>query len=439
MNVLIRASTWSRESHGLFDYEAKVQSRHNLRAAESCLVLRRGNEVYLTALDQAAEELKDGVKLLAVVIVKGGTALLLNDVPGRKTPRPLLEKMWLVVSSLRNNGLVGYRISEGELLRLGRICFRVKELVCSSPDDPVEPAPRVIPGHSISLGGLCSNRLRAPAAETPIILTIADEVEMKEGEKVAELACKICLSDTFTEENPMITPCTCKGTMRFIHLECLQKWLNSKITTRERGNSRSYSWKSLECSLCKAPFPSSVVIKGKTFDLVNIPRPEGEFITLEAVQRDRELPQTIHLIPLQNKNNVRLGRGHDSDVRISDISVSRNHALIRYVRGKLFLEDNESKFGTLVQMRKAVSLDTDTSFSVQSGRTVLAFTCRQRTNCFSCFGCGRAEQEEGVQLDQLESLEQDSSDEERNFTDESIHPAEEVEEENHPDPPPNAE
>ena len=432
LTVLIRATTWSRESHGLFDYETKLQTRVNLRSAESCAILRRENEVSVCALDRLEDELKDGVKMLGVLLVKPGAVLLLHDVPGRKTPKQLTERMWLVVSSLHSSNLHGYRLSAEEVVRLGRISFRIKELVCAS-DGPVltEALPRFIAARAIFQGGLGLSRPKPVVAETPVVLTIADDIETKGEEKVAEIACKICLMDTFTEDNPMITPCACNGTMRFIHLECLQRWLDSKITTRERGNSRSYSWKSLECSLCKTSFPSAVVIKGKSHDLVNIPRPEGDFLTLEAVQRDRDLPQTIHMIPLQNKNNVRLGRGHDSDVRISDISVSRNHALIRCVQGHLYLEDNESKFGTLVQVRKPISLDTEALFSVQCGRTVLSFSCRRHTNCFSCFGCGRAEPDDDPGIDQMESIEQESSDEERNFTEESMHDAGEEEEENH--------
>lgn len=421
LTVLVKATTWSRESHGLFDYETKVQTRANLRVNESAAILRRESEVFMCSLDRIGEELKDGVKLLSVVLFKSGTVLLLHDVPGRKTPKQFIDRMWLVVSSLHAPNLQGYRLSAGEIMRLGRISFRIKELVCASETPAADAQPRIVHGRAIIQGGLGLSRPKPLVAESPIILTIADEVETKGGEKIAEVACKICLMDTFSEENPMITPCTCKGTMRYIHLECLQRWLDSKITTRERGNSRSYSWKSLECTLCKTPFPSSVMISGKCCDLVNIPRPEGDFLTLEAVQRDRELPQTIHLIPLQNKNNVRLGRGHDSDVRISDISVSRNHALVRYQQGHLYLEDNESKFGTLVQVRKPISLDQESAFSIQCGRTVLNFACRSRTRCFSCFGCGHAQEEEAEPLDQLDSLEQDSSEEERNFTEESMH------------------
>ena len=35
-----------------------------------------------------------------------------------------------------------------------------------------------------------------------------------------------------------------------------------------------------------------------------------------------------------------MGRGNDSDIRITDISVSRYHATIKYEKGKFVLKDN---------------------------------------------------------------------------------------------------
>ncbi len=56
---------------------------------------------------------------------------------------------------------------------------------------------------------------------------------------------------------------------------------------------------------------------------------------------------------MENRNSIKVGRGHDSHVRITDISVSRCHAYIRKTsRGDYVVEDNGSKFGTLVLVRK---------------------------------------------------------------------------------------
>ena len=47
-------------------------------------------------------------------------------------------------------------------------------------------------------------------------------------------------------------------------------------------------------------------------------------------------------------DNNKKGRGHISDIRVSDISVSRYHADISYNNNKYILRDNNSKFGYLL-------------------------------------------------------------------------------------------
>ncbi len=61
---------------------------------------------------------------------------------------------------------------------------------------------------------------------------------------------------------------------------------------------------------------------------------------------------------MKEKSFVKVGRGHDADIRVTDISVSRFHAkLNRYSNGDYYLEDNHSKFGTLVLIRKPYMLE----------------------------------------------------------------------------------
>ena len=100
-------------------------------------------------------------------------------------------------------------------------------------------------------------------------------------------------------------------------------------------------------------------------------KPEHPYIILESVLRDRNSRIGIYIISMENKNSVRLGRGHDSDIRISDISVSRFHALIRYQDGQFYIEDNTSKFGTLVDIGEQYRFEEETQLTLQVGRTVL--------------------------------------------------------------------
>lgn len=60
--------------------------------------------------------------------------------------------------------------------------------------------------------------------------------------------------------------------------------------------------------------------------------------------------KSLHVLNFNAKNALKIGRGHDNDLRIADISVSRCHAVLRRdpKTGTIILEDNQSKFGTLV-------------------------------------------------------------------------------------------
>lgn len=38
--------------------------------------------------------------------------------------------------------------------------------------------------------------------------------------------CRFCHETTDTKSNPLITPCLCKGSLEFVHRQCLERWLN---------------------------------------------------------------------------------------------------------------------------------------------------------------------------------------------------------------------
>lgn len=263
------------------------------------------------------------------------------------------EPMWLVVRSLISpSGQKGHVLSEGDAIKLGRVKFIVKEIKSYEEDQT------------------CESVHTADSSD-------AEEINDEIPEEREYRMCRICLCDTSERENPLVSPCSCAGTMKYIHLGCLQQWIASRMSSRYSENSISYYWKSTDCELCKHTFPANVHFLGKNFELFRIEKPESPFIILEANSRDRTGNRGIHVINMTNKTNIRLGRGHDSDVRISDISVSRCHALIRFVKGQFILEDNTSKFGTLVQVKNPICLECDQAISVQIGRTVMKLTARK--------------------------------------------------------------
>lgn len=91
--------------------------------------------------------------------------------------------------------------------------------------------------------------------------------------------------------------------------------------------------------------------------MFDIKKPEPPYIILEALTPNRHGAQGVHAISLASKPKIFLGRGHESDIRVPDISVSRTHASIEYDDGMFILNDNNSKFGTLRQVSAPLVLD----------------------------------------------------------------------------------
>lgn len=104
-------------------------------------------------------------------------------------------------------------------------------------------------------------------------------------------------------------------------------------------------------------------------------------MVLESLNQEKNTSRIIHIIrPTPQKDVFKLGRGHESDLRINDISVSRCHAKIKLENGKFMLEDNQSKFGTLVLVKQRTPLLPGYNKAVQVGRTVINFSVKALNN-----------------------------------------------------------
>ena len=164
--------------------------------------------------------------------------------------------------------------------------------------------------------------------------------------------CRICYGDDTSTENPLISPCICKGSMKYIHYKCLKNWLNSKIESEIEQNSDNetiiYNTKELSCELCKAKFPDYIKIKDKLFNISFYKPKFQEFIVFESMKADKNKNKYIYIISLDNRSCINIGRSSECELSIPELSISRFHAIIHKNKGELFIEDNKSKFGTLI-------------------------------------------------------------------------------------------
>ena len=208
--------------------------------------------------------------------------------------------------------------------------------------------------------------------------------------------CRICFCEgNFEGLNPLISPCKCSGSVKYIHLNCLRKWLTSKITTKVSSTNDIYCYvyKTLKCEICQSLIPEIAEFRGKFISLLDFKNIDSPYIIMQSMYQYNAQNKIssdlniIFVISFKSNNHVNIGRANNSNIRLSDVSVSRNHAKIKYSNGELYLEDISSKFGTLILIQNNVLFLPNKTVSIQTGKSHLIFNLRR--TCLGLFKCYR--------------------------------------------------
>ena len=116
----------------------------------------------------------------------------------------------------------------------------------------------------------------------------------------------------------------------------------------------------------------------QTQNLIDIHRPQNRnYMILESLNqvKDGNNYKSIHVITLDTNQRIVMGRGHEADVRINDISVSRMHGTITLdSENNIHLRDLGSKFGTLALIQENF-VCSDKKVCLQIGRSYMEIKC----------------------------------------------------------------
>ncbi|KAL8430663.1 hypothetical protein ACSSS7_005798 [Eimeria intestinalis] len=385
IRLQVECTTWSRDSHGLFDYEARHMNVRRFQVSRAARLFRVGAHVDCvpesapiptaapagtTAATTAAATPLASVQpaesaesvaaggdqqqqeapqttdfLLSIRCSRDGKYVVMpadRSATGASSAVVTPQKLWSIVREQNNNKHV---LQENDVIKLGRYKLRVKQLVAqSSKREDDSSAPPEIPD------------LRLDDGDPPLSFVASNDMQ-----------CRICLLEGNQEDDPLISPCDCKGSIRFVHLECLRHWINGRLNFHEQQHKPIFV-RQLLCELCKIPYPTAISYNNERMQVVTVPKTEPPFLVLENMVGSHQ--KGVHVISMSSKKDLKLGRGHESDVRIPDVSISRYHATIRFVDGNFQLEDHNSKFGTLVSLRKAFPIGESVA-ALQVGRSVV--------------------------------------------------------------------
>jgi hypothetical protein len=338
----VQTLTWEKDTHGLFDYESNSLCKSNFKITGPSSFYRFNSECYL---------LNDEPRLGSVPLLRIDQKLgeynanLIQDEPD--------SSLWLVVKSLKSKFGNGLRLREGDWLKLGRVRLKVQK---------------------ISSAG----EMEYTLAQKCFMQNFTSEVDLQDpGDQSESSPCRICLSEGELPEDPLICPCKCSGTMKFVHVNCLKEWIKNKVSSRVTEKGITVYFKDLSCELCSVSLPTFLYHKGKQISLISISFPNKSFIVLEEYKPENSQRSGLHLVSLDPGQSGVIGRGHDSDIKMSDISVSRKHCSIKLIDKDFFLEDCKSKFGTLTRLNGQLILRYNSELTVQVNRTVFHFLYKE--------------------------------------------------------------
>ena len=276
-----------------------------------------------------------------------------------------------------------YNLREGDIFKIGRIIVRIRTIKFAKNNNKNNDNNN----DNNSINTNFSQNLKEIQIEHNKIKKVKEPKEAKSNR-----LCRICYGEEENDENPLLQPCTCSGSMKYIHLNCLKTWINTSVNIKLESSEycNIYSYKPAECELCKTTFPDFVRHKGKLYEILDFYNNYSSFLIFECLTSDKIQNKFMYVVNLDIPNNiVNIGRGHNSHVLLNDISVSRLHCFLKINKRtkKLYLSDNNSKFGTLALIQtNHLILVPDLALHLQVGRSYLKILIKKYVSFFNCCG-----------------------------------------------------
>lgn len=410
--------TWERDSYELIDYEGNNFSFSNIQIDKPGFIFRDEDNIFFS--DKFEENNKE---LLFQIVINQNLnyELILNEI--KFNDKNLIEShnsCWFVFkkSKMEEKGF-RYKINEGDILRFGLLIVKIQKIKIGNNENEINRSiNKSINNNDIDYkeNNIKIHKINKKKTEPNLhILTLStapDKVKNFNNNKIVynnkstlydtckakkfkiklPKICRICYSeeDPLNDlDNPFVEPCKCSGSVKYVHLNCLKEWINTKyiVNIEKNENFLYFIIKPLECDICKSIFPEYIKHKNHSYQLIDIKPEFRSYFIMEGLTYDKNNNKLLYIISLDNNKILKLGRGNGADLIIGDLSVSRVHCILILDNKKIYIEDNNSKFATLVLVQSPmIKLTHNLPLYIQIGRTFFDCRIKSRSNIFSCCG-----------------------------------------------------
>ncbi|XP_005049825.1 PREDICTED: E3 ubiquitin-protein ligase MARCH7 isoform X1 [Ficedula albicollis] len=184
--------------------------------------------------------------------------------------------------------------------------FAVPPTLGSSLSDNLMITVDIIPSGWNQSDGQESGKSKMPPSRDPERLQkIKESLLLEDSEDEEGDLCRICQMSSSSSDNLLIQPCKCTGSLRYVHQECMKKWLQSKI------NSGSSLEAVTTCELCKEKLHLNL----EDFDIHELYRAHAnEQADYEFISSGLYLVVLLHLC--EQRFSDMLGTANEASTRV---------------------------------------------------------------------------------------------------------------------------
>ena len=298
----------------------------------------------------------------------------------------------------------GYELNEGDIIKIGRYKIKVRKIKLNKKIENNENEEEKEKNENKEEKEKIENKriIKEDKAKTKDNDNLNKKDNINNINNIVtsdslDKQCRICFSNS-EELSPLISPCSCTGSSKYIHLLCLQKWLQSKIKLEYKEVNENlisgYIYHPAQCEICKEYMPDFVKKNNILYEICdyhsNTENKEENYFTLETIGSVKNHEKYIFDIIIKSEQPISvisIGRYKGSDIKLEDNTISRIHSVLTVNNNKLYIKDMNSKFGTgiLLQNNNFPLIDNKT-ISFQFGKSIITF-CQfiKKNSLCNCF------------------------------------------------------
>ena len=404
-SLLIHIKTWTKVYSDIYDYDSNEEKVVSLQVNKNGYLIRSKNNVSFVEYFgfNKYKESYERFKIAEIKYINNSFSLNIEYIDD-KISNDIDDKVYILANSINGEKLneenyYGYELSEGDIIKIGRFKIKVRRInLINKIQTKLKEENSKEKSENISIikeeePNIKNNNNKSSNNNK----TNINNINIIQNER-NDIQCRICFTND-ESISPLISPCSCTGSSKYIHLLCLQQWLKSKIKLDYKEIKENlisaYKYQPAQCEICKEYMPDFIKKNNKLYEICNYhsnsEKNEESYFTLETIGSVKNKEKYIYDIIIKSEESnstFTIGRYNESDIRLVDNTISRVHSILTVVNNKLYIKDMNSKFGTgiLLQNNNNFQFCDENPISFQFGRSIITFCQYNKQNCFSkCF------------------------------------------------------